>query len=155
VSATRIQRRPHSHQDAAIAKCVTPTKLHIRGRWTWATPPGVVARHALETDLRNWKGSTLDQGTRQTNRKRSYGWLGLSVRLLARAVVNPRVAIDLVRLVWAFRVRRWYARPPFLPVPSRTYIRWRMQTAYGDESALPSVEDVVRFARWRREVMHL
>jgi hypothetical protein len=30
-----------------------------------------------------------------------------------------------------------------------------MYTAYGDEQAVPPPEDVVRFARWRRRVMHL
>jgi hypothetical protein len=30
-----------------------------------------------------------------------------------------------------------------------------MFTAYGDEHAVPPVEDVVRFARWRRETLHL
>jgi len=30
-----------------------------------------------------------------------------------------------------------------------------MFTAYGDERAVPPLEDVVRFARWRRETMHL
>jgi len=29
-----------------------------------------------------------------------------------------------------------------------------MYTMYGDEDALPSVNDILRFARWRREVMH-
>jgi hypothetical protein len=69
--------------------------------------------------------------------------------------VNPRLALDLLRVLWAFRARKWYLRPPFLPVPPPDYIRWRMYTAYGDEAAVPSVEDVIRFARWRRRVMHL
>jgi len=30
-----------------------------------------------------------------------------------------------------------------------------MYTAYGDERAVPSVEEVIGFARWRRETMHL
>jgi hypothetical protein len=30
-----------------------------------------------------------------------------------------------------------------------------MYTAYGDEEAVPPVSDVVGFARWRRETMHL
>jgi hypothetical protein len=30
-----------------------------------------------------------------------------------------------------------------------------MFTAYGDEDAVPPLADVVRFARWRRETMHL
>jgi hypothetical protein len=30
-----------------------------------------------------------------------------------------------------------------------------MYTAYGDEDAVPPADDVIRFARWRREVMRL
>ncbi len=82
-------------------------------------------------------------------------WTGLTVALIVRAVVNPRVAIDLIRLVWAFRARGWYRQPPFLPIPPSEYVRWRMHTAYGDEDAIPPVGDVIRFARWRREVMGL
>ena len=43
----------------------------------------------------------------------------------------------------------------YLPLPDPTYLRWRMYTAYGNEDAVPPVEDVVRFARWRRETMGL
>lgn len=82
-------------------------------------------------------------------------WTTLLVRLALRAVVNPRLALDLLRLAWSFRARHWYRRPPFLPVPPRAYIRWRMFTAYGDEDAVPPADDVINFARWRREVMHL
>lgn len=81
--------------------------------------------------------------------------MSLALRLTARAVLSPRLAVDLLLMVWAFRARRWYRRAPFLPVPPREYIRWRMHTAYGDEQAVPPLEDVVRFTRWRREVMRL
>jgi hypothetical protein len=73
--------------------------------------------------------------------------------LAARALISPRLAIDLLRTGWAFRRRDWWRQAPFLPVPDRTYLRWRMYTAYGDELAVPPVQDVVRFARWRRETM--
>lgn len=82
-------------------------------------------------------------------------WLGLVLRLSARAIVSPRLAVDLVRTAWAFRRRGWWRTPPFLPVPDGTYLRWRMYTAYADEDAIPPAEDVVRFARWRRETMGL
>lgn len=82
-------------------------------------------------------------------------WTGLAARLALRALARPRLAIDLLRLAWSFRARGWYRHPPFLPLPPREYIRWRMFTAYGDEAAVPPVEDVVRFARWRRETMRL
>ena len=70
--------------------------------------------------------------------------LGLAVR----AVTSPSLARDLLRLTWVFRARRWFLRPPFLPIPSRAYMRWRMYTAYGDERAVPPVQDVIRYARW-------
>jgi len=85
----------------------------------------------------------------------SGSWQSLYARLALRSLINPRLALDLVRLAWSFRARDWYRHPPFLPLPPREYMRWRMFTAYGDEDAVPPTEDVVRFARWRREVMHV
>ena len=82
-------------------------------------------------------------------------WLALTATLTGRALLNPWVARDLIRLAWSFRARGWWRRAPFLPLPPREYLRWRMFTAYGDETAVPPLEDVVRFARWRRETMHL
>ncbi len=82
-------------------------------------------------------------------------WTKLALRLAARCLLNPRLAVDLWSLLWAFRARNWYRRIPFLPLPPREYLRWRIYTAYGDEAAVPPVEDVIRFARWRREVMRL
>jgi hypothetical protein len=80
-------------------------------------------------------------------------WRSLSLALVGRAVVNPRVARDLASLAWSMRRRAWYREPPFLPLPPAEYVRWRMLTAYGDEAAVPSVEDVLRLARWRRELL--
>jgi hypothetical protein len=85
----------------------------------------------------------------------SRSWSALAARLALRALGNPRLALDLARLAWSFRARAWYRRPPFLPLPPRDYVRWRMFTAYGDEDAVPPPEDVVRFARWRRETMRV
>ncbi|HEX2449645.1 MAG TPA: hypothetical protein VHJ69_00810 [Gemmatimonadales bacterium] len=82
-------------------------------------------------------------------------WRSLAVGLAARAARDPRLALDLLRAVWAFRRREWWRRAPFLPLPDRDYLRWRMYTAYADEDAVPPADDVVRFARWRRETMGL
>lgn len=76
-------------------------------------------------------------------------------RLALRALVSPRLALDLLRTGWAFRRRGWWRRVPFLPLPDVPYVRWRMYTAYGDEGAVPPMDDVIRFARWRRETMRL
>ena len=82
-------------------------------------------------------------------------WGALTLGLAARAVLRPRLALDLLATAWAFRRRGWQTRPPFLPLPDREYLRWRMYTAYADERAVPPAEDVIRFARWRRETMGL
>lgn len=82
-------------------------------------------------------------------------WGALMSGLIGRAILSPRLAIDLIRTGWAFRRRGWHTQPPYLPLPDRSYLRWRMYTAYGHEDAVPPVEDVVRFARWRRETMEL
>jgi hypothetical protein len=82
-------------------------------------------------------------------------WTSLTVALARRGLLDPRLALDLLRTAWTFRRRRWWAQAPFLPIPDRDYLRWRMYTAYADEAAVPPVEDVIRFARWRRETMGL
>ena len=75
-------------------------------------------------------------------------WLRLTGALSVRALLNPFLAVDLLRVAWRFRHRHWYRRFPFLPLPAQSYLRWRMYTAYGDEGAVPPAEDVIAFARW-------
>jgi hypothetical protein len=82
-------------------------------------------------------------------------WLALVFALTGRALLDPRVARDLLSLAWVMRTRGWYRTPPFLPLPPPEYLRWRMVTAFGDEGALPTVPEIVRYARWRRELLRL
>lgn len=83
----------------------------------------------------------MDQVTRM-------GWTRLSLTLALRAAARPSTASALVRVAWRFRRRGWWRRFPFLPLPARDYLRWRMHTAYGDYDAVPPAADVERFARW-------
>jgi hypothetical protein len=75
-------------------------------------------------------------------------WFRLTLTLVGRSLLNPAVGVALVRAGWRFRRRRWYARFPFLPLPAPAYLRWRMHTAYGHDSAVPPADDVIRYARW-------
>jgi hypothetical protein len=75
-------------------------------------------------------------------------WSRLSFALARRAIIRPRLAVSLLTVAWRFRSRRWYTRFPFLPLPDRTYLRWRMHTAYGDHDAVPPAADVERYATW-------
>ncbi len=58
-------------------------------------------------------------------------WTRLTATLTLRALLNPALAVDLLRVAWRFRHRHWYKRVPFLPLPAVSYTRWRMYTAYG------------------------
>jgi hypothetical protein len=77
-------------------------------------------------------------------------WFRLSLRLAAHCAAHPAVTLDLLTVAWRFRSDGWYRRMPFLPLPSMTYVRWRMHTAYGDHETIPPVEDVIRYAHWAR-----
>src|SRR2546425_5980523 len=61
--------------------------------------------------------------------QRIASWSALYLRLALRALVRPRLAVDLLRLAWSFRARDWYRRPPFLPIPPRDYMRSEEHTS--------------------------
>ena len=61
------------------------------------------------------------------------------------------VLMELLRICWIFRRRRWYSHFPFLPVPPRKYLEWRFETAYGDKNFKNlRWRDLVAYARWHR-----
>lgn len=70
------------------------------------------------------------------------------LRMIGIALRRPWIIPHVVGAAWAMRARRWYARPPFLPLPPRTYVDWRMETAYGDAHASPPAEELVRYLAW-------
>lgn len=54
--------------------------------------------------------------------------------------------------------RGWWRRPPFLPLPSRRYLKFRLDTAYGEVAhgwrrpgLAKTIRDVKSFLLWRRE----
>ncbi len=70
------------------------------------------------------------------------------LRLARLALRRPRTVPALLGAAWAFRARGWYRRPPFLPIPPRSYLRWRMDTAYGDPDAAPPPDELERYLLW-------
>ena len=47
--------------------------------------------------------------------------------------------------------RRWWRRPPFLPIPDEGYLRFRFETAYGS-AAEPRPGDIVHYLEWCRDM---
>ena len=44
---------------------------------------------------------------------------------------------------------RWWAHPPFVPVPDADYLRFRFETQYGDD-APPEPRDLLAYLEWCR-----
>jgi hypothetical protein len=72
--------------------------------------------------------------------------------MVGLALRRPALVPHLVGAAWAFRARRWWRNPPFLPLPSAAYLRWRMDTAYGDPDALPTDDELERYLRWASDM---
>lgn len=76
---------------------------------------------------------------------RSARWLGVVAAVLARPVLWPAA----VRLVVRMAPRGWWRRRPWLPLPDRAYLRFRLVTAFGPEST-PQPAEVVSYLQWCR-----
>lgn len=78
----------------------------------------------------------------------------MSVRWIVRAalavLVRPVLWSTAVRQVVVLARPRWWRRPPYLPVPSPGYLRFRLVTAYGDPEREPRPDDVVHYLIWCR-----
>jgi hypothetical protein len=72
--------------------------------------------------------------------------------LAGLALRHPSLVLPLLAAAWRFRRRGWYRTPPFLPLPPREYIAWRLHTAYGAENVIPPARDLARYLRWASRV---
>ncbi|MXW17838.1 MAG: hypothetical protein F4139_15665 [Gemmatimonadetes bacterium] len=68
------------------------------------------------------------------------------------ALRRPRLWPALLSGAWAFRSKDWYRKAPFLPLPSKAYMRWRLETAYGEPDAVPPADEIARFVTWSAEM---
>ena len=78
--------------------------------------------------------------------------MGAGWWLRAVAAVLRRPGLWPTALAQLFRLARpgWWRRPPFLPLPDRDYVRFRLQTAYGPHGR-PAAGDLVAYLNWCRE----
>jgi hypothetical protein len=68
--------------------------------------------------------------------------------LIALALRRPALVPALLGLAWAARRRGWWRRFPFLPLPPASYLRWRLDTAYGDPTFQAPAEETARYLLW-------
>lgn len=66
----------------------------------------------------------------------------------AMALRRPTLIPSLLRAGWRFRARDWWRRPPFLPVPPRSYMAWRNETAFGTQDTRTPPDLLARYLQW-------
>lgn len=64
---------------------------------------------------------------------------------------HPALWGTAVRQVLVLAVPGWWRRWPPLPTPDPDYLRFRLQTAYGDADRAPEPGDVVTYLHWCRQ----
>jgi hypothetical protein len=68
------------------------------------------------------------------------------VAVLRRPMLWPTALRQLVRLA----PNGWWRRAPFLPLPDERWLRFRVETQYGDAVHEPLPDDVVAYLQWCR-----
>ncbi|MCU1462291.1 MAG: hypothetical protein JWO37_2366 [Acidimicrobiales bacterium] len=76
---------------------------------------------------------------------------GAALAVARHPALWPTAAGQLLRLARPGWWRRW---PP-VPAPDEAYLRFRLQTAYGDPDRPPEPADVVTYLRWCRSTRDL
>ena len=74
------------------------------------------------------------------------GWPATAVAVATR----PRLWATALGQARALARRRWWARPPFLPLPDRRWLAFRLETQYGDPRHPPVPNDVLTWLEWAR-----
>jgi hypothetical protein len=80
-----------------------------------------------------------------------------------RWVLGVAPAVAMRPALWGTALRQirvlarpgWWRTSPCLPIPDPGYLRFRMQTAYGDPEREPEPADVVTYLHWCRAWPHL
>jgi len=72
----------------------------------------------------------------------------MTPRSLAALLRRPRLWSSALRLV----PPRWWRRWPPVPWPPRPYVRFRLQTMYGDDGGRLDPADLIAYLEWCRRM---
>ncbi len=81
--------------------------------------------------------------------------VGPTIAVAAGVSRHPSLWPTAIRQAIRLVAPRWWTRSPYLPVPSRSYLEFRLVTQYGDISHRPEPEDVLNYLRWCRDWQRL
>lgn len=70
---------------------------------------------------------------------------------LAQAVIRrPDLWLTALRACRSHTARNWWKSAPFLPLPSASWMRFRLETAYGGDGTGPAIaSDLITWLEWQ------
>lgn len=74
-----------------------------------------------------------------------------SLRIFGAVLIRPWLWATAIGAYVSFVPHRWWQRSPFLPIPDRTVMEWRVTTAYGHADMTLATSEVLSYLRWRRD----
>ena len=98
----------HRFRGALITRAASPPERRLRRRGR----PAHAASGFHTVSRRRWRVARRGRGHDLS----LMSWPRLVLALAPRALVNPALAVDLLRVGWRFRRRHWWRRTPFLPI---------------------------------------
>ena len=73
------------------------------------------------------------------------------IKIIVAIIIRPRIWKSALVQIWRLAPNQWYRYYPYLPIPAKEWIDFRLQTAYGTTEIVPPPEDVINFLEWTRE----
>lgn len=97
------------------------------------------------SDVGERSASTSDVG-----RTRASTSVADMARLARGLLTRPRLIPAAIGAAAALAPRKWWTKPPYLPLPDAEFIRFRQATANGDPDTPLDVKDFIEWLEWRR-----
>lgn len=75
----------------------------------------------------------------------------LTWRSVSGLLLHPTLWPTALLVALRLAPKGWWRRSPYLPLPDRDYLHFRLVTAYGGDGSLPAEsDDLVTYLRWCR-----
>ncbi|MFV1998957.1 MAG: hypothetical protein ACC654_01180 [Acidimicrobiia bacterium] len=72
-------------------------------------------------------------------------------KIAREVLIRPWLWRTTIGAFFALVPDRWWTRWPFVPIPDREVVAWRVTTAYGQAEMTLVCDDVLAYLEWRQE----
>lgn len=76
---------------------------------------------------------------------------GGALRIVVAVITRPRLWATAIGQLLVLARPGWWRRWPPVPAPDAAFLRFRMQTMYGDPEHAPEPADTVAYLEWCRD----